>query len=129
MVHRNKMTERMGLIRKMKSESGLISEKFPPVNSIVINMTYYQNLPNPVLMVRTLNVFPTSYAYFQMECMSRECEGGGFNLRPVISRMIKDRKRSAKGNMDCKGKGDGEVLEKDHASVSYEIKIKYKRAR
>ena len=127
MVHRNKMTERMELIRKMKSESGLVSEKFPPVTGMVINMTYYQNLPNPILMVRTLNIFPTSNAYFQMECMIRECEGGGFNLRPIVSRMIKDRKRSLKGKMDCKGKGDG--LEKDHANVSYEIKIKYKRAK
>lgn len=127
MVHRHKMTEKLELLRKMRAETPLLSEKHPEVSGIVINMTYYQNLPNPILMVRTLNIFPTSHAFFQMECMSKECEGGGFQLKSAISGMIKLRKRSAKGKMECKGKGEG--LEEDHASISYEIKIKYKRVK
>ena len=107
-----------------KLAAGLVSEKFSQVSGMVIKMTYYQELTNPVLMLRTVNVFPSSAAYFRMKCMSKECEDGGFDLTRVISGMVRHRKKSVKGKMSCKG--TGETLEKNHASVSYEIKIRYR---
>lgn len=107
-----------------KLAAGLISEKFSHISGMVIKMTYYQEMTNPILMLRTVNVFPSSAAYFQMKCMSKECEDGGFDLTRVISGMARHRKKSVKGTMACKG--TGEVLEKNHASVSYEIKIRYR---
>jgi hypothetical protein len=71
--------------KKDKIAAGLVSERFPEVSGMVINMTYYQKVANPVLMVRTLNVFPTDYAYFLMECALKDCVDGGFDLTPVIS--------------------------------------------
>jgi hypothetical protein len=107
-----------------KLAAGLISEKYPQVSGMVIKMTYYQELANPVLMLRTVNVFPSSYAYFHMKCMSKECEDGGFNLTRVINGMVRHRKKSVKGEMTCKG--TGESLDKNHARISYEIKIRYR---
>lgn len=111
------------LIKQNKLAAGLVAERFPKVNSIVINMTYYQKGVNPVLMVRTVNVLPTTYAYFNMECMIRDCVGGGFDLTPIIRRMVKTLKKTVKGKLACKGKNDG--LEADHASIEYEINIRY----
>jgi hypothetical protein len=107
-----------------KIASGLVSERFPQVAGMVIKMTYYQEMANPVLMVRTVNVFPSTHAFFHMKCAIKECENGGFDLAPVIASMVRGRKKSAKGEMFCKGKGD--KLKSKHASISYEIKIRYR---
>jgi len=107
-----------------KIAAGLVSERFPKVAGMVIKMTYYQEMANPVLMVRTVNVFPSSHAYFHMQCAVKECDEGGFDLEPIIARMIRGNKRSVKGEMTCSGKGD--KLDKNHASISYEIKVRYR---
>jgi hypothetical protein len=116
----------MELKKQARIEAGLVAERFPKVSGIVINMTYYHNAENPVLMQRKVNVFPNSHAYFNMECMIKGCENGGFNLKPIINKQIKERKKSAKGKLVCKGKKNDRVSS-DHASISYEINIKYSR--
>ncbi len=111
------------LLKQNKLAAGLVSERYPKVSSIVLNMTYYQKGVNPVLMVRTVNVLPTTHAYFNMECMIRDCVNGGFDLTPIIKKMVKTLKKTVKGKLVCKGRNDG--LEADHASIVYEINIRY----
>ncbi|MDO9287677.1 MAG: hypothetical protein Q7T83_02675 [Thermodesulfovibrionales bacterium] len=123
MAHRQDYIARMELIKKNRIDAGLVSERFPKVSSIIINMTYYQKVANPVLMERIINILPASYAYFNMECMIKDCLNGGFDLTPAISDLIKNRKKSGKGKLVCKGKTNPASTE--HASVSYEISIQY----
>lgn len=123
MVNKQQHSAKAELNRQNRLAAGLVSERFPKVSSIVVNMTYYQKGINPVLMVRTVNVLPTTYAYFNMECMIRDCVNGGFDLTPIISRMVKGLKKTAKGKLVCKGKNEG--LAPDHASIAYEITVKY----
>lgn len=88
----------MELNRQRRSEAGLISEHFPEVLNIIIRMTYFQRGDNPVLMERTMDISPaTGYAYFNMYCMIRDCVGGGFDLTPAITAMIKQRKKRGRG--------------------------------
>ena len=115
----------MELKKQLRHDAGLVSERFPEVSGIVIHMTYYHNAENPVLMQRTVNVFPSSFAYFNMECMTKGCESGGFELTPLIAKNIKQHKKSLKGKMVCEGKnGD---IPPEHASIAYEINIKYNK--
>lgn len=123
MAHRQNYIERMELNKQLRLASGLVSERFPDVSGIVIHMTYFHKGVNPVLMVRTVNFFPSGYAYFNMDCMIRDCVDGGFDLTSVITGMIKHRKKLGKGKLVCKGKND--ALASDHASIAYEIRIKY----
>lgn len=123
MANRQQQQAKVELKKQNTSAAGLLSERFPHVAGMVIHMTYLQNGINPVLMVRTLNVFPTSPAYFKMDCMIKGCDNGGFDLTPVIKSMIKARKKEKKGSIDCKGKVD--AVTADHASVDYTIAIKY----
>jgi hypothetical protein len=58
-----------------------------------------------------------------MDCMIKGCVDGGFDLTSVIAKMIKNRKKSEKGKLTCNGKSD--TLSSDHASVTYQISIKY----
>jgi hypothetical protein len=109
--------------KRKKLSSGLISEKFPKISSIVINMQYYQKLSERIFMVRTVNFSPSSYAYFYMDCLTKNCLNGGFEFSPVISGLIKKRKKAGKGKFICNGKNDS--LDKGHVNISYTINIKY----
>lgn len=125
MAHKQDYIKKMELKKQRRSEAGIVSARFPNVSSIVINMTYFHNAENPVLMERTINVFPTSIADFNMECMIRSCDNGGFDLTPLITKLIKQHKKIAKGDMVCKGKVDNKSS--SHANISYKISISYKK--
>jgi len=114
----------MELKKENRIAAGLVSDRYPRVSGMVIHMTYYHRAPNPVLMVRTVNVYPSSYAYFNMECMIKGCDNGGFDLASVIADLIKNHKKSGKGKMACSGGKD--TLGPGHAHISYEISIQYK---
>lgn len=105
--------------------AGLVSERYPDVLSIAFQITYYQKTSVPVLMTRTVNFLPGNYASFHLDCMREECSNGGFDLTPIVAGLVKDRKRSARGNITCRGKDA--VLRHGHASISYEVKIEYSR--
>lgn len=123
MAHRQNYLKKMEIKKQAKFDAGIVSERFPKVSGIVINMTYYHKAENPVLMERTVNVFPSSHAYFNMECMIKGCNNGGFDLTKIIAKQIKQKKKSVKGTMVCKGNNSD--LNADHGKVSYEINIKY----
>ncbi len=125
MANREDYLKKMELKNKAKLDAGLMSERFPNVEGIIIKMTYYHNSENPVLMQRTINVFSTSYAYFHMDCMIRGCTGGGFDLSSIIAKQIKKKEKTSKGKMPCKNK-DAE-LEPDHAHISYDINVQYSK--
>jgi hypothetical protein len=125
MAQKQDYIKKMELKKQRRSEAGIVSARFPNVSTIVIHMTYFHNAENPVLMERTINVFPTSTADFNMECMVRGCDNGGFDLTPVITKLIKQHKKMAKGDMTCKGKVDNKSS--GHANISYRISINYKK--
>jgi hypothetical protein len=57
--------------------------------------------------------------------MKKDCVDGGFDLTSVITNMIKHQKKSAKGKLSCHGNVIPPASE--HASVDYEITIKYNK--
>jgi hypothetical protein len=125
MAHRQNYIESLELNKQRRLAAGLISERFPKVLEIVIRMTYYQKGVNPILMVRIVNFWPSRHAYFNMDCMLKDCVDGGFDLTSVITNMIKNHEKSGKGKLICNGKSD--TLASDHASIAYEVSIKYNK--
>ena len=123
MAQRHNYAEKIDLLKKKKLAAGLVSDRFPVVRDIVIKMTYYRKGLNPVIMLRTVNVSPSTYAYFTMDCMISGCNDGGFNLTPVITEMIKKRSKQKKGTLICKGKNPD--LPHDHAHIDYDITITF----
>jgi hypothetical protein len=126
MVNRHKYAAKMDQKRQNRLAVGIVSDRFPEVSSIVINMTYFQNGPNPVLMEREVNIFPDSDAYFVMGCMTRGCRSGGYDLTPVVNNMVKNRTARKKGALVCNGAVDAPVA--NHASIEYEIQVKFNKA-
>jgi hypothetical protein len=106
--------------QQQKLESSSISKHFPEVSGIVISMTYNQkNLKKPLM--RTVNFFPDSHAFFIVECLHKGCNDGGFDLTRRLTSMIRKNTKSEKGNLSCEGDGPSS----DHSSIHYEINIQY----
>lgn len=119
--HREKFEQKQNLMLA----AGLVSERFPDVSSIALRLTYFQKTVDPVLMERTVNFCPTSYALFRMECLRDGCCGGGFDLTPVVDGLVKCRKTSGKGRIVCQGKELS--LGAGHATLAYQVNIEYRR--
>ena len=108
-------TERL----QQRIDAGFVANHFPDVASIVINMTYNQKGIQKSLP-RIVNFFPSSYALFMVDCLSKGCIDGGFDLTQVITAMIRNRRETTKGALNCEG---GPSL--DHSAIVYEVAIQY----
>ncbi len=126
MTNKQNHLTRMETNKQNRLAAGLLSERFPEVSGIVINMTYYQKGSDSVLMLRTVNVIPSDSAYFNMECMTKGCVDGGYDLTKIIAKMVKARKKVSRGKLVCCGKTDSPSS--DHASIDYEIGIEYRKS-
>jgi len=125
MAQRQNYAVKLDQLKQKKIAAGLVSERFPEVSGMVIQMTYFRKGLNPVLMLRTVNVFPTAYAYFNMDCMISGCIDGGFDLSPVIKEMVKKHTRLKKGSLVCNG--ENADLASDHARIDYEVTITFNK--
>lgn len=101
-------------------EAGFVAAQFPEVKNIVINMIYNQVGLNKALL-RTVNFFPDSYAFFRVDCINRDCADGGFNLTEVIKKMVSQHKEAAKGELSCEGNGPSA----GHSAIAYKVAIQY----
>ncbi len=124
MVNRQNFAVIKELKRQKNLAAGLVADRFPSVSDIVISMTYLQKSERPVLMVRTVNIIPASYAIFKMDCMIKGCDGGGFDLNSVVADMVKTHKKVKKGAITCQGNIHEHAAE--HASIEYKTVINYK---
>jgi hypothetical protein len=106
---------------QQRLESGLISEHFPKVSSIVIDVINSYKQMNLDTILRTFNFLPSSYAYFNIECLSEGCRDGGFDLNQVITMMIRNHKDSGEGELMC----DSSSLSSDHSHIHYKVNIQY----
>ncbi|MEW6109705.1 MAG: hypothetical protein AB1632_11145 [Nitrospirota bacterium] len=109
-------TERM----QQKLDAGFVAAHFPEVANIVVSMIYNQKGIQKSLR-RTVNFFPGSYAFFRVDCLSKGCSDGGFDLTQVINLMIRNHRETSKGELSCEGNG----ASADHSTIVYEVAIKY----
>ncbi len=103
-----------------KLDAGSVGTHYPEVASIVISMMYTQRGVLKALP-RNVHFSPSSYALFRIECLNKECVDGGFDLTQVITGMIRNRRGTAKGNLNCEGDGPSA----DHATIDYNVVIQY----
>jgi len=104
---------------QQRLEAGSVAERFPEVAGIVINMTYNQKGTKSIL--RTFYFSPSSYAFFRLDCLSKYCVDGGFDLTQVITAMLGNRKAEAKGALSC----EGNEPSAGHSDIVYEVAIQY----
>ncbi len=109
--------------KQQRQAASLISKRFPEVSSIVIEMQHHRSGIKEILIARTLNFSPGTYAYFHIECLNRDCSdcSQGFDLDQVVASMVRCRAVSRDGQLDCKGNG----LTSGHVNITYKITIQY----
>ena len=100
-------------------EAGSVAERFPEVQKIVVTMTYWQR--GIKSMVRNRWFSPSSFAFFKMSCLSKDCVDGGFDMSRVITEMVRSRSRINTGELDCEG-NEPKVCP---AHVAYEVAVVY----
>jgi hypothetical protein len=120
----NSMNSRKNAARterqQRKLDAGFVEAQFPEVTGIVINMIYNQKGIQKSLP-RVVNFFPSSHALFRVDCLNKECVDGGFDLTQVITGMIRNRRKAAKGDLNC----EGNCPSADHSTIVYEVAIQY----
>jgi len=105
--------------KQQKIQAGFMSSIFPDVKSIVISMVYSQRgIGQP--LPRTVNFFPNSYAFFMVDCLSKECVEGGFDFTRIITSMVGNHHKTSNGKLGCQGGPD-----ENHSSIVYEVAIQY----
>lgn len=105
--------------KRQIAAAGLVSGRFPDVASIVVTMNYCRG-PFPAVL-RTLNFYPGSQAFFKISCLGDGCDDGGLDLTNIMQRMVRTREKSAKGKLTCDNKDEAIV----HPTVDYEVAITY----
>jgi hypothetical protein len=105
---------------QLKRDAGCVVKHFPDVAEIVIHMTYY-NDRGMKSMLRTFCFSPGSYAFFRLDCLSKSCVDGGFDLTHVITTMIRKRSAETSGKLHCEGNDPSG----DNVNISYEVAIHY----
>jgi hypothetical protein len=106
--------------QQQKVEAGFVSAHFPGVANIVISMIYNQVGLNKSLL-RTVNFFPGSSAFFRVDCVNKDCVDGGFDLTKVITGTVGKHGKTAKGKLNCEGNGPAA----SHSAITYEVDIQY----
>ena len=104
---------------QQRLEAGSVAEHFPEVVSIVINMTYNQRSIKSIL--RTCNFSPSSYAFFRVDCLNKDCVDGGFDLTQLITLMIRNHRSESKGALSCEGNDPSYA----HSDIVYEVIIQF----
>jgi len=99
--------------------AGLVADLFPGVLSIVVTMNYSRGGFSSVL--RTLNFYPGSNAYFRISCLGDGCDDGVLDLTNSIRKLIRSHEKSAKGDLRC-DINDAAIV---HPIVDYEVAITY----
>lgn len=122
MKNQSYMAKKIQIDEKMK-EAGLVSECFPDVSGIVIHMTYDRKTSSSFSLERTLNFSKCSYAYFDIDCIIKDCVYGNLDLTPFISSMVKKHKKNETGREVFKVSKDSFIS--GDIGISYKVNIKY----
>jgi hypothetical protein len=117
-MHNKKNEAKMERMQQRR-DAGSVAKCFPDVTEIVINMTYNQRGIRSIL--RTFNFSPSSYAFFRVDCLSKECVDGGFDLTQGVTTMIRNHRTEAKGRLNC----EGNEPSGEYSDIAYEIAVHY----
>jgi hypothetical protein len=102
-----------------------MSESYPEIASVKIELTFkdpdWHGDPAP----RTLNFGPHQKSYFHMQCPYRECVRGGFDFSQGVKEAINNPSNEAIGRVLCDGWQDQERINKHHCmlAVSYRVTV------
>jgi hypothetical protein len=118
-----KHSQHAEFLRDEKRKSlGRIADSFPNLCSVRLSLSFSD--PDRVILPQVSNLErgPEHSAYFREKC-THECVGGGFDLTPVIEKMVKRKEADTSGTMKCEGWQDPERIGRHRCGCQLEYKI------
>lgn len=104
-----------------------IESSFPQVQEIILNLNFNYDESYKKNLKKIIK--PSDKAFFQIECINKDCVYGGFNLSSEIREIISKNQTEYKGHQTCNGYQDYERYKAKNyhclCRLDYEIEIKY----
>lgn len=117
MVYQSKQSVEAEARRQQEIEAGLVSERFPKVKLIRLEVRFH-DATGAQVQRRIRDLPPDAYAIFEMKC---PLDSSPLDLKPVVTRMVSDKEKKKSGELKCAGsQGDAQ-----HNAV-YQIDIEYR---
>jgi hypothetical protein len=122
MTYREKCDAKLERMQE-RQDAEFISQRFPGVSSIVVDMEHNGKGISAIHLLRTLTFSSDSHAYFRVECLNRDCKDctEGFHLDQVIAAMVRNHTSAKAGELNCEGNG----MTSRHVNISYKVTIQY----
>jgi len=115
-VYQSKQSVEAEARRLQELEAGLVSERFPKVKKIRLEVRFH-DASGAQVQRRIRDLPPEAYAIFEMKC---PLDSTPFDLKPVVTRMVSDRERKKSGEIKCAGSQT-----ESHHVANYQIEIEY----
>ena len=119
-VYQSKQSVEAEARRAQELEAGLVSERFPAVKRIRLQVEFH-DATGARVQRRCRELLPEAYAILEMKC---PLDSAPLELRPVVSRMITDRVKNREGEVKCTGSRPDSAH-----STTYQIQIDYQKSR
>src|SRR5437867_13144055 len=119
-VYQSKQSVEAEARRQQELEAGLISERFPQVKKIRLEVRFH-DASGAQVQRRIRDLPPDAYAIFEMKC---PLDAAPLDLKNIATRMIHDREKKKSGEVKCAGSQTD-----THHIATYQIEIEYSRSR
>jgi len=100
-----------------------ISIRFPGTAAITLNLRFVgfdrRALGSPYKQIYTADM----RAYFQLQCHSKECVAGGFDLSDAVRRAAESESGMFRGNLPCGGHGPLSPMNNGRCPVSLNFEV------
>ena len=115
-VYQSKQSAEAEARRLQELEAGLVSERFPKVKKIRLEVRFHDATGAQVQ--RRIRELPRdAYALFDMKC---PLDATPLDLKTIVTRMVHDREKKKSGEAKCAG-----GLADSHHSAAFQIEIEY----
>jgi hypothetical protein len=109
--------------RDRERSSPKVSQLYPHVQEIRIWLRFTPHDGPPTPVDRTKIWKSDDDAFFEIECLDRECICGGFDLAPVVDEAVKNRQTDVEGRLSCEGWQDSERYRKNRCMIALDYRV------
>jgi hypothetical protein len=89
--------------RRAYAEALSVRERFPRVEQLVIDMAFTDLKGVGRYSAQMRSFSPSAKAFFAFACPRTLCLHGGFDLEPIIVKLLHDQRNASTGNLKCNG--------------------------
>ena len=108
--------------------STTVATQFPQVTEVALDLRFTTGPDKPLLSPYSQIYTADMQAFFELQCPSRDCAGGGFDLRTAVARAVQSPAKAGNGKLPCTGIATNAEVKKTKCPVemTYEVAVTVK---